>query len=643
MLLKDYPEGYDLTLMNAVYRRPEKNPETGVWSDDAIDLIIKDNHTGKKFLKTIVNPDYEFYFAHDDVPINHNLFFIEKEKCDKIVVPYRQVKRTIAELTDNLQMYKDNLALGRGLDNRILHTHPRVFLSEMNIEDHYRFRFARDYTNSINPISKAFFDIEVDSINMAGDFPEMGECPINAISMIDEAADTVYVLLLRNPNNPQIEEFEKNINSRLIKELKEFITDAVGGWKQAHRFGIDRLNFKFMMYNPDEEIKLIADLFRIINTSQPDFVTAWNMPFDIPYIIARIINLGYDPIDIMTHPDFKYKNVIYFIDERNKNEPAERNDFADISSYSIFIDQLITFASRRKGQSQFPSFSLDDIGGIVAGVKKLDYKSITTNIAELPYKNYKIFVFYNIMDTIVQKCIEKKTGDIDFIFNKALTNNTRYSKIHRQTVYLANRAAAKFYKLGYVMGNNINFANQPVKFAGAFVADPKKASDYSKIKINGIPINVYNNLNDFDYNRLYPSITQEFNMAPNTQIGKVTFPDQIDPNENRFKMDTWERQIQYMEDLQSGVYIEFCHRWLNFASYDDLIDDIYEYFQTVQASQQPIRYFLPNGKKVMFEHLPQENKIINPFIHVDGKPYNPFIHFHRLEPELKEKIKNALL
>ena len=43
------------------------------------------------------------------------------------------------------------------------------------------------------------------------------------------------------------------------------------------------------------------------------------MAFDIPYIIQRIKNLGYKPEDIMTHPDFKFKNATYYIDERNKD------------------------------------------------------------------------------------------------------------------------------------------------------------------------------------------------------------------------------------------------------------------------------------------------------------------------------------
>ena len=45
---------------------------------------------------------------------------------------------------------------------------------------------------------------------MAGDFPEMGECPINAISFINDNDHSINIFLLRNEKNPLIEQFEKN-------------------------------------------------------------------------------------------------------------------------------------------------------------------------------------------------------------------------------------------------------------------------------------------------------------------------------------------------------------------------------------------------------------------------------------------------
>ena len=81
---------------------------------------------------------------------------------------------------------------------------------------------------------------------------------------------------------------------------------------------------------------------------------------------------------------------------------------------------MIQFASRRKGRGRYPSFKLDAIGETVAGVKKLDYSHITNSLGELPYLDFKTFSFYNVMDVIVQKCIEVCTQDLEYVFTKCL-------------------------------------------------------------------------------------------------------------------------------------------------------------------------------------------------------------------------------
>ena len=225
---------------------------------------------------------------------------------------------------------------------------------------------------------------------------------------------------------------------------------------------------------------------------------------------------------------------------------------------------------------------MDYVGQITAGVRKLDYSHITRKIAELPYKNYYIFVFYNIMDTMVQKCIEHKVGDIDFLYNKCIMNNTRYAKAHRQSVYLVNRGVKEFEEDGYIIGCNVNKWNVKTGFPGAYVADPKLISDNPKIKINGNPVTICDNLNDFDYKRLYPSIYFENNISPDTMIGKLFLPEQLDDKDDRFNNPYFNRTVAFIEDFCCRDYINFGERYLNLAGYEQAYDDIIEYFTTVE-------------------------------------------------------------
>jgi len=606
-MITGYPKGSDLTLMDARYRFPRKDPITEKWDKGSITLIAKDNSNGKKVSEVIDNPMFEFYMVKEDIGVEHNLFFIEQEKVDMIEVPFVNLEKKIAELTGNLDFYYDNIKTGNRYTNKQLHTHNRILRSDMHIEDYYRMKFSQFYQNNICEINRTYLDIEADTIEMNGDFPELGECPINAVTLVNEKTNKVYTLLLRNSENPLIKEFEDSIvNEDILSELRDFITKAVGGQEKLVKYGLANMEYEILFY--DDEIQLIQDTFIIINTIKPDFVLAWNMAFDIPYIIERCKVLGYDPALILAHPDFELKQAKYYIDEFNKMDPAERGDYATITSYTVYIDQLIQFASRRKGQAKFNSFKLNDIGMVVAKVKKLDYKHITTDIAKLPWLDYKIFVFYNIMDTIVQKCIESNTGDIDYVFGKCIVNSTRYNKVHRQSIYLGNRASNEFLSDGFVMGNNVNKGNKKEeKFAGAFVADPKKVSNYARVKINGIPINIYDNADDYDYARLYPSMLQESNMAPNTQVGKLYIPNKVHDLENRSHDDHYSRGGNFLEDLSSGCYLEFCKRWFGMDGYEELYDNVTTYFTTIANPRgmllkytldglvNPIRTYVPDA------------------------------------------------
>lgn len=579
-MITGYLPGSDLTFMNSIYTYPRKIEYNGKskWTDDTITLIYRDNKTGKKKHETIYKPDYTYYKSKDEYTLDYPQLFIEKDKVEEITVPFLQLEKNIAERTNQLDFFKDNIRNGARYNNKQLHTDPSIFNSDMNIEDYYRFKFSKEYTNNTFKLHKAYFDIEVDGKYQCGDFPELGECPVNCVSYLDEKQDKVYTFILRNNENPLIQEFEDSINDNLFKELREFIIDAVGGWKQATRFGLMNISQEFLFF--DDEISLIKRMFDMFHEIDPDFILAWNMAFDIPYIIERIKELGYNPEDIMCNKNFKVKVADYYIDTRNQNEFAERTDYATISGNIVWLDQMLQFAQRRKSKiGSFTSFKLDNIGESVAKVKKLDYSDITTSVIKLPYLNFKIFVFYNIMDTIVQKCIESKAQDIEYVFMKAIMNNTSYKKAHRQTVYLINRFASEFDKDGFIIGNNCNRWNEkPEKFLGALVGKPENTNSYAKMKINGRPTMLVENMMDEDYKSLYPSITLENNIAPNTQIARIIMDDKVYKNENAYNQDKYSRSGEFIENLVSDCIIEFCSRYFYLANVTELLcEDLLEY------------------------------------------------------------------
>lgn len=590
LLIPGYPKGSDITIMNTSYIGKTKN-EDGKFENDYIAILFRDNTTGAKYTHIIYEPEYTFY-VNQNGGYTNNLFFIEKDKVTPVTCKYSDILRAIAEATGKLQDFMNNISDGMNQENKRLHADPTVFMSDLAIENYYRFLFGLSYPNNVFKLSKGYMDIETDISYCDNQFPEPGSVPINAIAYCDEAHNTVYQFIYNDKRNPLVEKYKNSFQVEdILLELKEFVISAVGGTKKAIKFGIDKLEYKIVFFN--DELEMICKMFEVVKATVPDFIEFWNMAFDLTFIIARLEALGADPLDVICDNRIEQNFLRYYIDERNRNAYEERGDFVSASSFTIWIDQMIEFASRRKGRGRYQSFKLDAIGEEVAGVRKLDYSHITNNIGDLPYIDMKTFSFYNIMDVIVQMCIEHSTQDLEYVFTKCLVNNTSYAKCHRQSVYLANRFAKDFYNYGYIMGNNKNRWNEKpsAKFPGAMVGDPLHNSEDVMVHINGRPTLLSDNTVDFDYSSLYPSIILENNLAPNTQIGKVVIEDPDNPNrvfslnehQDMYSSDdeiaNYSRGGEFLENLISNNPLEFCKRWMRLGDVHQVIEDMKEYFQ----------------------------------------------------------------
>lgn len=595
ILLDQYRDGADLTVMNTFYQYPTRDAD-GNKMNDFIVTVYKDNTTGKKHHEIITKPEYTFYKTKDDIHLGYNHLFIEKDKVEPVTVRYNGIEKKIAELLGQEDLYKENLYNGNKMNNKKFHKCPDIFFSDMDIRNHYRFKFDKRFTNNINKVTKGFFDIEVDTKDMAGDFVEMGECPINCIGYHDEEHDIIISYLLRNYDNPLIQQFEDKVISGEFgqKQVHDFVEENIGGYKWMKRYRLDKTKFEIKFF--DDELSLLYAFFQQVHEYQPDFMEGWNSSaFDLEYIIERIVALGAEPADIMCASDWEIRVVKNYVDQRNKNKPAERGDYAFISGNTTWLDQMIQFCSRRKSKiGSMRSVKLDDIGHDIAGVRKLDYHHITNDIKMLPWLDFIIFYLYNVFDLIVQKCIEIKCQDLEYIFAKCVTNNTCYEKGHRQTIYLINRITKVFDRLGFVIGNNVNkWSEKPEKFLGAVVPDPKLTTDDAKIKIDGIPIMVCNNLQDYDYKALYPNIILEFGIAPNTLIGYIHIPVKIYDGENGNMNPKYSRGGEFIENMVCDNVIEFAHRWFHLAGVSEFIEDWKEYNNKFNTNYSQFGYDRP--------------------------------------------------
>lgn len=623
-LVPGYPKGSNITLMDVMYKRitkDESNPSKRY--PDQLIMIYKDNNTGLKNSYVIDRPEYTYYILKDQYQTHLKPeHYMSLDKLKPVTCKYSEILKSIAEKTGNKDSYISNMQTGNYKLNTKFFTHPRVYGADLDIRNYARINFAKNYLNPVCPINIMFFDIESDIINAASDEIVFGECPINAISGYFTANKTMYTFLLRNKNNKQIKEFEKEVTDNHNSFINDFIyhINTYIGENNVDKYNLKNIKLDIRFFDKEED--LLIEFFDLLRILSPDFVTAWNLyGYDLQQILGRIEALKLEKNKVICDYRVKANLCDLKLDYRAK-EITDKTDRIDISAMYTMVDQLIIYASRRKNRKKPESLSLDYIGETECGVKKYDYHEITTNIAKLPYVNYRIFVLYNIIDVIVQACIESQTKDIEFMFLNTLEMRTPYDKIYRQTVFLATKAYEFYLNNGVVMCNNINrFEKENTeKFPGAFVGHPKLVSDVSKDTANSMSIMKFNNVNDFDYKSLYPSIIKWGNMGPTTMLGLIKIPDAPYKDMDDLEMTPGGT---YVENLASYNFIEFCHRWMGFANIDEVVNDIEDYYTNYRT---PV-YKSLNGNK----ELDKNKKII-------AYKKKPYIIDIPINNELKEKI-----
>ena len=97
-------------------------------------------------------------------------------------------------------------------------------------------------------------------------------------------------------------------------------------------------------------------------------------------------------------------------------------------------------------------------------------------------------------------------------------------------------------------------------------------------------------------------------MSPTTMHGKIIFDEQIDPKENKFNNEYFDRSVWFIEDLVSHNVLDFCQRYLQMPSYEEMYDLIIKFFKEIQNPAGSFKYFDPiTGKKFMY-HLVNNSK-----------------------------------
>ncbi|BCM95233.1 hypothetical protein [Burkholderia phage FLC6] len=189
-----------------------------------------------------------------------------------------------------------------------------------------------------------------------------------------------------------------------------------------------------------EPIDIVKAILQRCHTWQPDFLSFWNMIFDLDKMIQCVEDAGYRPEDIFCDPRLPRELRYAYLKRANPSKtsasgrlmtkkPADQwHSWLCPASFYI-IDQMATYRFVRKSKQLEKSYGLDDIlGKELEGLGKLKHKPAEgLTKAEfhifMQQKYPGEYVIYHIWDAVCMHLLTLKTKDLSF----SLPGTTEFS------------------------------------------------------------------------------------------------------------------------------------------------------------------------------------------------------------------------
>lgn len=204
------------------------------------------------------------------------------------------------------------------------------------------------------------------------------------------------------------------------------------------REAMERYAGKYMAERKIElEIELLDNAGQVASENlkrlhewKPDFLTFWNMDFDISKMEQALVNYGFDPAREWSDPSIpeRYRSYNY---KRGANQkktasgkvmplsPAEQWHTVYAPSSFYVLDSMCVYLKMRIAKGKQPSYALNSIlAKELKDIQKLDFDKV--NEAEdgkrwhqIMQREHKIeYCAYNIFDCIAVELLDEKTTDL---------------------------------------------------------------------------------------------------------------------------------------------------------------------------------------------------------------------------------------
>jgi hypothetical protein len=351
--------------------------------------------TTKRDIRFINNFKRDFYI----VKPGKQVFKDKKEWMD--LADLDRFESTQAHLTESVAKAMKKPWLRGSLKN--LCESPYIFgvdiTSTSIIKQKYRDKWPVEQTPYLN----ACFDTETDMLDGTGEI----------IMATLSCKETVYTCVSRH-------------FVRAFPDPKKSILEMA---KKLLAKDIEQRKLNFIIEFADSAYEITKKCFDKAHEIKPDFVSIWNIEFDMRKMLEACKKADVDPADVFCDPSvphdyrhFKFKEglakkvtssgrVINF-------KPSQRWHSVNVPASFCMIDAMQVYVKVRQGAPELPSYSLDSILRLeLDGRTKLKipeaekYKGPQWHV--FMQQHYPIeYIVYNMFDCIGMEILDEKTMDL---------------------------------------------------------------------------------------------------------------------------------------------------------------------------------------------------------------------------------------
>lgn len=399
-------------------------------------------------------------------------------------------------------------------------------LYESDIPEEFKFlqKTYKDYEGRVDP---SLYNVCIIDIEIAAESefpkPELAKYPINLIT-------------LNFPNQGKIYTFGSDPytgNSDIVKNY----------------------------YHDKNEKQLLEKFIEFWRSKKIDIVTAWNLDFDMGYILKRCENLGIDPNLLSPVGRVEYKNP-----KRIRVHGITLLDYIALYKKFSFTPQ--------------PSYKLENVAMAEVKEGKTKYEG---DIFTIWKTDWNLFVEYNIQDTVLIQKMDKKRKFINLAIKLATDNLVPIEKCMTTTAIVDGFIIKNLHKKNQIC------SDKPNQLDSDYIEDDDEDDELEGAYVEAHP-GFYKWLMSFDVESLYPHMIMMYNISPEM---KLSAKDIIGMDESEY-IKTPVEGVYYRKG-KLGILPELVQLIFNERKYYKNLKDIaeqqnneddYDYFDGMQHNRK---------------------------------------------------------